>query len=167
MRNHPHAVTASVVWKYSHDEVSHGIGKELHCIAITVAPEFKLPKPAVAGKDLRWGLCDAAYPFWGIQRQRKENEAWNFEIRPQDVTLVGACIVNTQHFDPAFEFSADAYTATVPIIVNTKPIRAGERVILKWDTKTPPTRQGKRVNTCVDEVGQHENAGCKRAKLFH
>ena len=75
-------------------------------------------------------------------------------------------LVVTAHIHPAVA-SADAYTATVPIIVNTKPILAGESVILKWHTEAPPTRQGKRVKTCVDEVGQHENAGCKRAKLLH
>ena len=129
-----------------------------------MVPELKLPNPAVAGEDLRWALHDAAYPFWGIQRQRTENEAWNCEIQPTDVTVSSAV---TAHIHTVVA-SADAYTATVPIIVNTKPILAGESVILKWVAETPPTRQYKRrVKKSVDEVGQHENAGCKRTKLLH
>ena len=103
MCNHPHAVKAHVSWPVTEDEVDAGIEKELHCIDITVVPEFKVPKPAVAGEDIRWTPHDAAYPFWGIQRQRMVNEEWNCEIRPQDVTVVVAC-TNAN----AAQFSTDA-----------------------------------------------------------
>ena len=42
--------------------------------------------------------------------------------------------MNREHFNPAGKVSTEAYTVTVPILVNTKTLVADERLILKWHT---------------------------------
>ena len=152
---HPHAACCRVSWTVTEEKKAAGIENDTEEITIMVQPEFKLPKPpVVTGDTLLWAAQDAAYPFWGIKRQAKQDDPWNCEVVREDVTAVlafswGKSFVKGNYdLDPV----ADTFSAAVPILVNTKAIKAGEMVMLKWAVQQKQKKDGKRGRTWVEFV---------------
>ena len=50
--------------------------------------------------------------------------------------------------------------------MNTKELAADDKVILKWQCKSPAKQSGKRQMTWVDQVEKSEKARFKNAKLY-
>ena len=75
------------------------------------------------------GWPDAVHPFWVIKRQAAETDMWNAELVEQEVATVVACEFTGQVGKTAP--ITDTVKVTVPCIVNSKAIAAGEVVILK------------------------------------
>ena len=128
-----------------------------------VQPDFKLPvkQPAVAEgrhdeQELSWTEKHAAFPFWGIMRQEKGGE-WNCEVVKEDVMVLVSSHPNQELQHVGF---AETFTASLPLIVNRKPIKAGDEVILQWVTeqkepkepKAKPPKRERPQKTWADEL---------------
>ena len=92
-----------------------------------VTPELSLPKsPAIAGDAHVWKLNDYGHPFWVIPRD-DDDKKWNCEVFHIGVTQAYAV--------PGTELkacSARAFNVTIPALHNTRPIKVGEAIVLKW-----------------------------------
>jgi len=160
---HPHAVCTTVTWPVTEDEKLGGNEMENHEKHLAVQPEFKLPKPAVAGKTLEWALSDMAHPFWGITRQEKKDDKWNCEIVSQTVTVVVATTPK-ERLQKAIGAGTETYTVAVPVIMNAEKICADTPVILKWDLPKPKDKPEPKKKTWATELANSEK---KRFKANH
>ena len=100
-----------------------------------------------------WGLgksTDLIQPFWAIKRQAAETDQWNVELVEHEVTTVVACDFKGQ----VGKTAPIRYTfrVTVPCIVSSKAIAAGEEVILKCavTAKAKAERKQNQGKTWVD-----------------
>ena len=160
---HPHGVHAVVAYRVTGEAQRHEDDERK--IEVFVNPDWKLPRGGGEGEAVECTEGDAPYPFWGIKRQEKADEAWNCEIIRQDVMVVTAVtpapILKRLCADakPATE----TYTATLPCIVNTVPILASAELVLKW---TLPVKQQnhkkEKDRTWVEDTRDAENKRRKK-----
>ena len=126
-------------------------------------PEFKLPEKhsAVAeqqhgAQELTWAAVHAAFPFWGITRQDPEKGDWNCDIVKQDVMVLVSSHPNKDllNVTDGFLGCAETFHASLPVIVNKKPIKADEELILKWDAKpkAQPQKRQPKSKTWADDL---------------
>jgi len=131
---------------------------------LAVQPEFKLPKPAVAGKKLEWSTTDMAHPFWGISRQEKKEDKWNCEIVRQNVTVVIAATPDNR-LHKALGPCTETYTVAVPVIAHTENILADTAVILKWALPAPKEKQEDKKKTWATVLESSERKRFKVSRL--
>ena len=168
---HPHAVNVVVTWPVSEAEKLAGDENESHEIEIVVQPDFKLPRGGgEKDAELKWSTMDSAYLFWGIRRQEKEDDEWNCEIVRQDVMVIVAftpAATLTKCGGPSGAGGTQTYTASVPVIINTKQIVADTEVVLKWQQVRKPEEKKKKKKknegTWVDNLAATESKRIKRA----
>ena len=98
---------------------------------VHVLPELKLPK--AGGKVTK---TEEVHPFWFIKRTDKDESVANMEMVFDDWTQVVASPLKALVKANA-KVTPATYTSSVslPCLVNTVPIMAGEEVILKWKAK--------------------------------
>ena len=93
------------------------------------------------GEAHEWKVQDRAHLFWLIPRSHDE-ATWNCEIFHIELTMANAVAV------PGQLTVARAFQVSVPALHNTRPIKEGEQIILKWpkpksvgDKKKKPSGQ--------------------------
>ena len=155
---HPHHVDAEVSWPVTEHERELGNESEEHAVSILVLPEYKMPKARGDGTDLVWSLSDQVHPFWVMKRMEKadpDNMALTLH------TMLFLC-TNEWEKDKHVKLAVDAapptataFTVQMPVLTNSRPIKADTELILKWhvEEKTTKTARG---TTWVDEVGAAE-----------
>ena len=155
---HPHGVSAVVTYRVTGEAQRHD--DDERTIEVFVNPDWKLPRGGGEGEMMvECTEGDAPYPFWGIKRQEKADEAWNCEIIRQDVMVVTAVTPapSLKRLCADAKPAAETYTATLPCIVNTVPILASTELVLKW---TLPVKQEKpkkdKDRTWVEDTGAAE-----------
>ena len=129
---------------------------------ISCNPELKVPAPVVTGEDRKWQLSDAVHPFWTIKRQDKKDEETNCQIAYQTTVIV---IATTPEEQMKHKSHPETITVrvSIPFIVNTKEIKADERIVLTWAVKPKPEKTiEKRTKTWVEDLLAHEK---KRMRL--
>ena len=158
---HPNAVCVEVSWTTAASDLETEAGMEGNRevkIPVHVQPELKLPAKGTDG--LQWSLTSAVHPYWFIKRSKDVDDEANAAFVKQDVTHVMACSFDGTPGDAApLTPATDTYTVSVPWIVNTKQIRAGEVVIVKGNPKTlkkkaPPPEE--RNTTAFDQIAKRE-----------
>ena len=132
LQRHPNAVGGVVTWPVTEKEKDSGVEGDSHKIGFLVQPEVRLPCRNNDNK-FTWKPTDAVHPFWTIKRQDKEFEQWNVELVEVQVNTLVACDFKGQVGKKAP--IADTFQVTVPCIVNSKAIVAGEEVVLKHAIK--------------------------------
>ena len=159
---HPNAVDGAVKWPVTDAEKLVGIDDDWHEYRFYVNPEVKLPKKGQAGKWM-FSPGDALHPFWIIPRQSKEGDPWNMELSSIEVTTVVASnfdcpLLNTAKH-PVFKTPmTGTMKVTLPCLVNSKDIEAGELVILKMALKAKAKAKAKQSGiTWTDKIQQQEN----------
>ena len=91
-----------------------------------ITPELSLPKtPSIEGAALEWKVNSYAHLFWLIPREEDEAK-WNCEMFHIEMTMANAVTV------PGQLTVARAFRVSVPALHNTRPIRKGGQVALKW-----------------------------------
>ena len=136
------AVNAIVALPTTAKERLSGIEGDETDQIISVNPELKVPAPVVTGEDRKWQLSDGVRPFWTIKRQDKKDEETNCEIAFQYTTVV---VATTPAEQTKYNTQAETVTVrvSIPFIVNTKEIKADERIVLKWAVKPKPDKAEK------------------------
>ncbi len=134
---HEKAVSVRVSWRQQPSEYMRDVGKD-DCaeveVQVSVQPELKLPKSGAKGKE--WTKTEDVHPFWFIKRTDKDESEANTTLISQDVTHVMACSLQALARGQAkVGHATNTFSVSLPILVNTLPIKAGEEVILKWKTK--------------------------------
>ena len=116
---------------------------------------MRLPSKSNDGQ-FNWKPTDAVHPFWTIKRQAAETDQWNVELVEHEVTTVVACDFKGQ----VGKTAPIRYTfrVTVPCIVSSKAIAAGEEVVLKRAIRSQAKAQAKPkpVRTLVEETQLRE-----------
>ena len=136
-----------------------GIEDASHEFRYFVQPEVKLPRKNKNG-EFEWSSSDAVHPLWVIKRQTAETEPWNVELVEHEVTTVVACEFTGQVGKTA-PFT-DTVKVTVPCVVNSKAIAAGEVVILKMAVSPKCKVKGKQSGkTWAESVQEAERKRLK------
>ena len=120
---------------------------------VHVLPELKLPK--AGGKVTK---TEEVHPFWFIKRTDKDESVANMEMVFDDWTQVVASPLKALVKANAKVIPA-TYTSSVslPCLVNTVPIMAGEEVILKWKAKPAQKRKDDQPEkTAFDQIARQE-----------
>ena len=129
------AVSAKVSWTKAPtaDQQAAGLEAEETAVTVHVQPELKLPTKGDQG--LQWSPSDSVHPFWFIKRtERPEDDLQaNADLVHQDLTHVMACSFKPLSSAVAeLAPSTETFSVSVPCIVNTRPIEAGDEVVLTW-----------------------------------
>jgi hypothetical protein len=90
-KEHPHHVEAEVTWAVSEEDKSMGQEEDEHCVALSVQPEWKLPRSRGDGQPLEWSPNDHAHPFWAIKRKEKAEDRDSLELTHQTMIFVCTC----------------------------------------------------------------------------
>ena len=91
-----------------------------------VTPELNLPKkPAKKDDPYEWKLQTYAHLFWALPRSHDEAK-WNRDIVVIENTQANALLM------PDTGSAARAFSASIPALTNTKAIKKGEEIVLKW-----------------------------------
>ena len=159
---HPNAVDGAVKWPVTDAEKLVGIDGDWHEYRFYVNPEVKFPRKDQAGKWM-FSPGDAVHPFWTIPRQSKEGDPWNMELSSIEVTTVVASnfdcpLLNTAKHPVLKTPMTGGMKVTLPCLVNSKDIDAGELVILKMALKAKAKAKSKQSGiTWTDKIQQQEN----------
>ena len=95
----------------------------------------QLKLPTKGDKGLEWSPYDNVPPFWLIRRTEKDEDEpqANADLVYQDLTHVMACSFKPLSSAVAeLAPSTETFSVSVPCIVNTRPIEAGDEVVLTW-----------------------------------
>ena len=119
--------------------------------------EFKAP-PSVEGKPPVAARNDNIHPFWAITRLEKKDDEYNCILQSEHTTVVVAC--NPHQIDK--EPMTESYNVRIPYITNIKPLKADEKLVLRWDVvaKKKPESKGA---TWTDVLTQREKRRRKDA----
>ena len=115
--------------------------------------------PKNGPKGLEWTQSNAVHPFWFIQRADKDDIVANAQIVQQEWTHVTACafkaVISGAATIPPI---TNTFSVSMPFIVNTHAIEAGQEVILQW--RRPPSikrKKGDAASTCaLDQILQQD-----------
>jgi len=133
---HPKSVNASVALPTTAQERLAGMEIGETVVHICIQPELALPQPVVTGEERKWRLNDSVHPFWTIQRQSKNDEETNCEIAQQITTVVVA--TSPEGSLAGAQPDTSTVRVTIPVIVNTKAIKSGSPIVLKY--QQPPKK---------------------------
>ena len=140
---HPHAVRLQYLVLDEHGTVFQRCSYDL-------SPELQLPKPAAAGGG--GGLSEQHNPnlFWAMKRTHVETE-WNCEVHN---VLTQAIVVTS--FQGNTEFLDERChgingQVEVPVITNTRTVRAGEELVLRWRAPIEKERKVKERSWITDQ----------------
>ena len=101
-------------------------------VPLLVQPEISLPKPGATRKE--WSSAENVHPFWLIKRTATDDGEANAILISQDVQQIMACSFQASGVGRANVAPlTNTFSLSLPIIVNTLPIKAGNEVILKWN----------------------------------
>ena len=154
-----HAVLTKIAWAPSKQETEASGGSEEDTHTVAVMPEFKLPKPAVAGETTTaWDLHDNVHPFWAIPRQKSEDQTPNCFLHEKAMTF--AIAGQPPEGASGVPNSSFSYRVELPYIVNTGTISANEDLLLHWEI--PEKKEApKKGRTWADAISKQEK---KRAR---
>ena len=107
---------------------------------------MNLPKtPAIADGGHDWKANSYAHLFWLIGRDDDE-EKWNCEMFNAEVTQATTMrLVNSG-------VQARAWTVTIPLLRNTRAVKKGEELVLKWAQPKKPAKAKARPETWLSDV---------------
>ena len=111
-----------------------------------------------------WTQYNAVHPFWFIQRHEKDDTIANAQIVQQEWTHVAACafkaVISGAATIPPI---TNTFSVSMPFIVNTHAIEAGQEVILQWRPTNTKRKNNDAAGTCaLDQILQQEKR--RRAK---
>ena len=165
--NH-HAVPVTVSWpkndkkKEENEEADvekNGTQKDKHEeVKLMIEPEVKLPESDGDDSTLKWKQSDCAHPFWVIRRASEDNQeeaqCINAEIIYEEATHVTACgLLEFNSIVLEVPAITNTYKVSLPFIVNTQPIEAGQEVVLKWSSAAKKKEKAvKRGRTAFDQL---------------
>ena len=161
--HHPHSVIMHVCWPTSEEEQLAGIEEESQQLHFRLMPEFNLPKaPTQKGEPLNWSLQNSCHLFWGIQRQEKDEDEPNCELRFRKVVPVIAAPPVSTFPGAQVPCLTDTFNVHLPYIVNTQKIARGATVMLKWQVLVKEKAE-KKNRTWADEVKKTEAKRFKKS----
>ena len=111
-----------------------------------VTPELHLPKkPAKKDDPYEWKLQTYARLFWAIPRSHDEAK-WNSDIVHIENTPANALLM------PDKGSAARAFSVSIPALTNTKAIKKGEEIVLKWPKPKTAAKQKAKPATWIQAV---------------
>ena len=134
---HPRAVHCKVFGSV----VTDGNEDKAVEFGLVVNPEVRYANKNKAASDSPLSSLQM-HPFWLVQRQAKEEEEPNCILENQYVTSVLGCTWRWQCVEDPCQRSGttSSWAAMVPVITNTKFIKAGDSVILAHTTVQKPAK---------------------------
>ena len=170
--HHHHAVPVTVSWpkddkkKEENEEAEvekNGKQKDKdedveEVVRLMIQPEVRLPEIDADGSKLKWKPSDCAHPFWVIKRANKDNQekaqCINADIICQEATHLTACgLLELNSIVLEVPAITNTYKVSLPFIVNTQPIEAGQEVVLKWSSAAKKKEKAvKRERTAFDQL---------------
>lgn len=108
--------------------------------AFKCSPEFSLPQKTDNGFE--WGGRESPLLFWAIKRSH-EADVWNCELHDVQCGEVQATSFNSEKFADKSLKKIISRT-TIPVIVNSRALRKGEEIVLKWEQAPEPKKNAKK-----------------------
>ena len=120
---------------------------------------MKLPKARGDGKELEWGTCDQAHPFWAIKRKETAEDKDNLVSAIHEMVFVCTCDWAGNYavklVDDHTPTRAARFTVRMPVITNANDLTADTELILRCHVQRKEVRKTKQTSW-VEEVAAAE-----------
>ena len=123
-------------------------------------PELKLPKYRGNG-IFDWDPTHNVHPFWAIKRVDENETGGNLELTTQEFIFIstfdwwGNKMVKLANEEEAAT-ATRAFHVILPVMTNTREIKADKEVMLKYQIKKRRRHLKSRLGIWVDNVQQNE-----------